>query len=350
MPMVTDMNQLPELNYESFLADAMRDYLDYLDHLGFSTVMQTYNLKWIDRFLVEHQVRHCEQLNTRLMIRFVDKHKGRVKADTIRLFRHTFHGLCRYLIGRGWMTENPVAGFPIPKSQPYRPHVFSARELSLFFDFFRIQRERATDPVVRFRTLSWYTYYHLLYACGLRVSEAVALTTSAYSAEQATLYIERSKFLKDRLIPISQKVSSNLDRLLSERQQLFGIAREGLVFLFLPQSRPYNRAWASQYFRRVLQRLELYHREEYHGGVYTGTPHLHELRRAFAVHRLLKWYRDKADVNAKLPLLATYMGHGFFGHTKTYLTLTQQLLSEAGHRFAQSFDHLDWVIDDSKLG
>jgi site-specific recombinase XerD len=349
MPMVTEMSKLPDFDYESFLAEAMRDYLDYLDHLGFSTVMQFYNLKCIDRFLVEHQVRHCEQLNTRLMIRFVDQHKGRVKAHTIRLLRHTFHGLCGHLIRRGCMTENPVAGFPIPKGQPYRPHVFSTQELSLFFDSFTMQMEQTADPAVRFRALSWYTFYHLLYACGLRVSEAVALTTSVYSTEQATLFIERSKFLKDRLIPISRKVCANLDRLLSERQQLFGVAHEGLLFLSLPQSRPYNRAWASQFFRRVLQRLGLYHKEECHHGVCSGTPHLHELRRAFAVHRLLKWYRDKEDVNAKLPLLATYMGHSCFGHTKTYLTLTQQLLSEAGRRFAQDFDRLEWVIDDSKL-
>jgi len=349
MPIITEMSKSPDLDYESFLAEAMRDYLDYLDHLGFSTVMQFYNLKCIDRFLVEHQVRHCEQLNTRLMIRFVDQHKGRVKAHTIRLLRHTFHGLCRYLIRRGYMTENPVAGFPIPKGQPYRPHVFSAQELSLFFNSFKMQMEQTTEPAVRFCAQSWYTFYHLLYACGLRVSEAVALTTAVYSAEQATLFIERSKFLKDRLIPISRKVCSNLDCLLTERQRLFGVAREGLLFLSLPESRPYNRAWASKYFRGVLQRLGVYHKEECHRGVYSGTPHLHELRRAFAVHRLLKWYRDKADVNAKLPLLATYMGHSCFAHTKTYLTLTQQLLSEAGRRFAQSFDHLDWVTDDSKL-
>ena len=349
MRKATEMGHAPELDYESFLAEAMRDYLDYLDHLGFSTVMQAYNLKCIDRFLVEHQVGHYEQLNARLMMRFVDQHKARVKAHTIRLLRHTFHGLCRYLIRRGCMTENPVAGFPIPRSQPYRPHVFSAQELDLFFGFFKMQMEQTTDRAVRFRALSWYTFYHLLYACGMRVSEAVALTTTVYSTEQATLYIERSKFLKDRLIPISRKVCSNLDRLLSERQQLFGVAREGSLFVSLPQSRPYNRAWASQYFRRVLQGLGIYHTEECHRGLYSGTPHLHELRRAFAVHRLMKWYRDKADINAKLPLLATYMGHGYFGHTKTYLTLTQQLLSEAGRRFAQSFDHLDWMTDDSKL-
>jgi len=248
------------------------------------------------------------------------------------------------------MTENPVAGVPIPKGQPYRPHVFSPQELRLFFDFLKKQMQQAADLPDHFRALSRYTFYHLLYACGLRVSEATALTKAAYSPEQATLFIERSKFLKDRLIPIGQKVCSNLNHLLAVRQKLFGVPPEGFLFLFLPESRPYNRGWASRYFRRVLKRLGIYHNEEYRRGCCHGTPHLHELRRAFAVHRLLKWYREQADVDAKLPLLATYMGHSFFGHTKTYLTLTQQLLSEAGRRFARRFDRLDWVTDDSKLG
>lgn len=349
MPKTTKMKKSPEVKYESFLADAMRDYLDYLDALGFSTVMPVHYLRRIDRFLVENHVSHFDQLNTQLMIQFADQHKGEVRAQTLRLWRHTFHGLCRYLIRLGWMTRNPVAGLPVPKAQPYRPHVFSPWELHLFFDFLKGQIEQAADPADRFRALSRHTFYHLLYACGLRVSEATALSRNVYSPEQATLYIQRSKFLKDRLIPISRKVCSNLDHLLSAREKIFGIPPEGFLFLFLPDARPYNRGWASLYFRKVLKRLGIYHGEEYHRGICCGTPHLHELRRAFAVHRLLRWYREKADVNAKLPLLATYMGHSYFGHTKTYLTLTQQLLSEAGYRFARSFDRLDWVIDDSKL-
>jgi integrase/recombinase XerD len=344
------VEKLPELNYESFLADAMRDYLDYLDHLGFSTVMQAYNLKCIDRFLSANRIHRFEQLNARLMIQFVDEHKGRVRAQTLRLWKYTFHGLCRYLVRQGQMTGNPVAAFPVPKPQLYRPHVFSPQELRLFFDFLKEQMRKAADPPDHFRALSRYTFYHLLYACGLRVSEATALTRASYSAEQATLFIERSKFLKDRLIPISQKVCSNLDHLLAIRQKLFGVPPEGLLFLFLPESRPYNRRWATVHFRRVLKRIGIYRSEEYRCGCCYGTPHLHELRRAFAVHRLMKWYRDQADVDAKLPLLATYMGHRYFGYTKTYLTLTQQLLSEAGHRFSSRFDRLDWMRDDSKLG
>ena len=48
---ICKMEKVPELNYQSFLADAMREYLDYLDHLGFSIVDPAYNLRRIDRFL-----------------------------------------------------------------------------------------------------------------------------------------------------------------------------------------------------------------------------------------------------------------------------------------------------------
>ena len=36
---------------------------------------------------------------------------------------------------------------------------------------------------------------------------------------------------------------------------------------------------------------------------------LHDLRHAFAVKSLINWYRDGVDVQVKLPLLSTYLGH-----------------------------------------
>ena len=38
-------------------------------------------------------------------------------------------------------------------------------------------------------------------------------------------------------------------------------------------------------------------------------PRIHDLRHAFAVRTLLRWYRDGGDVQARLPLLSTYLGH-----------------------------------------
>lgn len=343
------MDKMPELNYQSFLADAMRDYLDYLDHLGFSIVSPAYNLRRIDGFLAENNIGCMQQCDSRLWLGLLAQYQGQVKATTLRRWRHTFHGLCRYLVRQGWMPENPVEAFPIPKIEHYRPYVFSIEELRRFFDYLQRQADHFANPFTSFRFRSRYVFYHLLYACGLRVSEGVRITTADYSTGQRTLFIQPSKFHKDRLIPIGNRAASNLQSLLELRQRLFGIPPEGRFFVILPERRSYSPDRASQYFRTTMQRLGICRLEGTYRNCTRGTPHLHELRRAFAVHRLMRWSRKQADVDAKLPLLATYMGHSHFAYTKTYLTLTQQLLSEAGHRFARAFDRLDWMPYDPEL-
>ena len=62
-------------------------------------------------------------------------------------------------------------------------------------------------------------------------------------------------------------------------------------------------------------------------------PRLHDLRHAFAVHRLTAWYREGADVQRLLPLLSTYLGHVSVAATQVYLSMTPELLEEAARRF-----------------
>jgi len=62
-------------------------------------------------------------------------------------------------------------------------------------------------------------------------------------------------------------------------------------------------------------------------------PRIHDLRATFAVHRLTAWYREGANVQARLPLLATYLGHSSVAGTMCYLSMTPALLSEAALRF-----------------
>ena len=57
-------------------------------------------------------------------------------------------------------------------------------------------------------------------------------------------------------------------------------------------------------------------------------------RHTFAVHALLRWYRAGADVQAKLPLLATYMGHVSIASTQYYLPFVEALAAAAATRFA----------------
>jgi len=62
---------------------------------------------------------------------------------------------------------------------------------------------------------------------------------------------------------------------------------------------------------------------------------MHDLRHTFAMHRLISWYREGADVQKLLPRLSTYMGHIDIASTQWYLTMTADLLREASTRFEQ---------------
>ena len=62
-------------------------------------------------------------------------------------------------------------------------------------------------------------------------------------------------------------------------------------------------------------------------------PPLHDLRHTFAVHRLTEWYRRGADVQRLLHHLSVYLGHAHLATTQVYLSLTPELLHEAGTRF-----------------
>lgn len=338
------MEKMPRLDYQSFLAPAMTAYLAYLGRLGFSTVGPAHNLHRIDRFLIEQRVCGLHQIDAQLAMRLREQCQGRVRAATIRHYLQTWRGLCSYLVRAGQLSRNPLQDFPSPRPEPCRPFVFSPGQLGALFSSLKAQARKAPHAQAFHRALNWYTLYHLIYACGLRVSEAIALRAGDYSHQAATLFIRPSKFGKDRLLPIGGKAALNLNNLLALRQGLFPRAQlPDWMFLHLPAKRPYSRRWASARFRELLRQLGIYRSRRLEGGCMQGTPHLHELRRSFAVHRLIRWYRQGEDVQAKLPLLATYMGHADWKYTLVYLTLTRQLLDQAAHRFAAGFDRLDWI-------
>jgi integrase len=62
-------------------------------------------------------------------------------------------------------------------------------------------------------------------------------------------------------------------------------------------------------------------------------PRLHDLRHAFALGALARWYRLGLDPQTKLFALSTFMGHADISSTAVYLTPTPELLEHASRRF-----------------
>jgi integrase/recombinase XerD len=55
---------------------------------------------------------------------------------------------------------------------------------------------------------------------------------------------------------------------------------------------------------------------------------------------LVRWWREGVDLDAKLPLLATYMGHEHLSGTQRYLQLTIDLFADVASRNAEKFGHV----------
>jgi len=136
--------------------------------------------------------------------------------------------------------------------------------------------------------------------------------------QQGILTVRDGKFGKDRLVPPGLALVLRL-RKYSEH---FG-ARPPVAFFFpSPHGGPMSLRTVYFLFRTLLLQCGIPH-----AGRGKGL-RVHDLRHGFAVHTLLRWYHEGTDLEAKLPILATNLGHRSLAGTHRYLHLTAELFPE----------------------
>jgi integrase len=178
---------------------------------------------------------------------------------------------------------------------------------------------------VRHRALTYETVFALLYGIGLRVGEVARLRLGDVDFQRDTLFIVETKFNKSRIVPMGPKLAARLrsyvDRCYAEMHDsgtpLFSFTKRGCI----------SAETISQTFYALVPKLGL----RMAPGV--SSPRVHDLRHAFAVATLLRWYREGVDPNCRLIHLSTFLGHVDPNSTAVYLTITDELLREADRRF-----------------
>ena len=235
-------------------------------------------------------------------------------------------GFYRFALGRGYAISPPLPERLPSPSYVFTPYIYSADELSRLI--------RATDYCVSGRTKlqssTLRTLLLLLYGAGLRISEALLLTLQDVDLAKSLLTIRQSKFYKTRFVPIGQRLTDALVAYEKKRSRLGHPRRTVDTFFVTRNGQPVTRSLAESAFCRLRHRADI-HRHD--GARYQ--PRLHDLRHTFAVHRLVAWYREGADVQRLLPQLSTYLGHVHISATQRYLTMTPDLLYQASVRFEQ---------------
>lgn len=231
-------------------------------------------------------------------------------------------GLYRFAVARGYVDHSPLPRTVPQPAQAFVPYIYSHEELRRLLD-----AVAANDhPRCRIDPDTFRAILLLLYGAGLRISEALALTLTDVDLDAGVLCIRESKFYKSRLVPIGDDLLRILAPYAARRRQHAGAASPFFV------SRG-GSAVTRQNAEMAFCRLRVLANVVREAADARHQPRLHDLRHAFAVHRLVSWYRDGADVQRLLPKLSTYLGHVHIVGTQRYLTLTPELLRQASLRF-----------------
>jgi integrase/recombinase XerD len=237
----------------------------------------------------------------------------------------TLRGFFAYLIARGHLAASPLPE-PRPRAtRTFQPYIYAHAELRRLLDATAI----LATPRWPLRALTFRTLLLTLYGAGLRAGEALRLRDGDVDLDARVLAIWDTKFFKSRLVPIGADLCTTLATFSAQRAgPAFGTCEAAVFF---PSRTGAAISLAS--LERTFVRLRV------HAGIHRPAsdrwqPRLHDIRHSFATHRLIAWYRAGEDVQAALPLLATYLGHRNVTGTQAYLTMTPALLTAASQRFA----------------
>lgn len=226
--------------------------------------------------------------------------------------------------------------------QSIQPHIFTNNQIVSLLDAIKKLKPTSVSPI---RQENLTLALVLLYTTGLRRGELCKLTIGDYDKKEHTLLIRESKFHKSRIIPLSYDGWNALEIYLKKRN-----------LCKTPTSMDSPLLWNNIKKNRA--------------GFYTGTgigiafnslflttniltikgipPRLHDFRHTFAVHALLRWYDKGADLQTKLPLLSTYMGHVSIVSTQYYLRFIEDIVCIASKRFEKNYGKL--ITKSNKRG
>lgn len=313
----------PLPRFASFLGEMLRHHIDLMRALGQRYDTQAARFLRFDRFL-QGRLDLTGQPPAILLQQWA------IAKPTLE---HAWE--CEELgrnLAKAWRRVDPVIAIPSPdrrlkrqvEQQRRRPYIYTPEEVRLLLD----TALQFPSPRAALRPLTLYTMLVLAYCAGLRVGEIVHLDLGDVNLKDGEIAIRDSKFFKSRTLPLANSVLAALSEYLDARRRA-GAPQHSSSGLFWHEQHAgrYSYVMTEKLLVRVLRRA----------GMKPDTgrvgPRIHDLRHAFVGNRMLTWYREGINPQARLPYLATYLGHKDINSTLVYLTVTQELLLQASERF-----------------
>jgi integrase/recombinase XerD len=324
--------------FSSMLAPIFERYVSLKRALGRRFAEPTRTLQSLDRVLHDESNRYPD-LNVTAFQAWCQTQEH-LASGTRRDRMMDIYRFCLYR-----RRTEPQCFLPDPDTFPQRhqhliPYIFSDTEVArLLRAASRLTRPPASPlrpEVIRLAIV-------LLFTTGIRRGELLRLRLGDYNRQDSTLLIRESKFFKSRLLPINDGIADEIEsyRRARIRRRLPISPDVAFIWNSVQGGRAYNGPGLQMCLRPLLQQCGILNSRG-------KLPRIHDFRHSFAVNVLLRWYRMGVVVDAKLPLLATYMGHSSAASTHYYLHFIEPLRTAASKRFASHYSHLIVPLQGAK--
>ncbi|RPJ17549.1 MAG: integrase [Deltaproteobacteria bacterium] len=307
--------------FESFLSEQFEDYIAYRHQLGYDTK----GLQWVLRTLDRHLLRKKAEPADLTPAFFLTLQAGlQTQSKSVNRLLSTTRMFFNYLVRKDVCQDNPLKDIPLLAEERFIPFVFSPAQIDQLLE--TLGRSLRREPMYFVKELGIYLAILLLARCGMRIYEPLRLKRYHFRADDHTLYVEKTKFKKDRLIPIPGAVAVEITNYLAVRQSLWG-ADDNPYLLAASPKKPFYDYLIRPRFHQAVGDIGLSCPRQTIGTTNIGSPTPHSLRHSFAVNTLKRITEQGRSPQHALPVLAAYLGHCEYKHTTKYLKLL-----DASHR------------------
>jgi integrase/recombinase XerD len=306
------------------LRQAVGDYLALRRSLGFKLKDHERCLRELISF---RRKKRSSCLSIRLALQFATQHQHQQPAQRAARLR-VVRGFARYRSGEDPHTEIPPLGLLPYRALRARPYLYSAKEIRELLN--AAQHLHSTSTL---KPWTYYCLFGLLATTGMRISEALNLQGKDVDWSEGVITIHRAKFGKSRLVPLHPSTRKVLSAYAERRDRWLGKKPVSHFFVSSRGTR-LDGGHVRRTFYQLSRQIGLRDVSASHG------PRLHDFRHQFAVQTLLRWYREGTDVERRLPVLSTYLGHAHVTDTYWYLTSTPELMGAAGKRMEERWGGL----------
>jgi integrase/recombinase XerD len=225
-------------------------------------------------------------------------------------------------------TEVPPFGLLPYRPPRLQPYLYTDEEIRRLLE--ATARLRSTKGI---RPHTYYCLLGLLAVSGLRISEALALREQDVDLAAGILTIRGTKFGKSRFVPLHPSTVNALRHYAQQRDLLIRTRTSDSFFVS-----DFGRSLEVSAVRRTFYELSRW--AGLRQGEINRGPRLHDFRHRFAVQTMIQWYRSGQDVERRLPILSTYLGHAHVSDTYWYLRHCPELMEWSVKRLESRWEVL----------